>query len=215
MRNVRDPLLFQRELLAASRALGLVPRLVSAHPEQWRLGPLSLHVDRARGTCELRYARAKVISRIPLRGASVMRAWRRARKLLMSSSQPPDELLPRLLRVYARMAKPGERVQLRELVRRLRLSRAQAAFDLARLRHERRLQFGGWRIDLGVATGIVDPKRVVWIEDEFGSGHYYQYFRMLGGRDERADTAPGAQDSQPDGRKRETAGARRHARQRR
>src|SRR5262249_44548302 len=150
-----------------------------------------------------------VVSRIPLRAASILNAWHRARSLLIHGSLAPDTLLPVLAGIYGRLLHrggkpPGDRVPLRELVARLRrsrrgYSRAQVAFDLARLRCERRLHHGIWRIDIGIATGLdaADPKRVVWIEDQWGSGHYYLYFRMLPqrGSNERADPAAGAQDS--------------------
>ena len=227
MLTVVDPLRFQLELVTHARKRGLIPRLVSAQPEQWRMGPLTLHVDRRRKRAELRYARAQVVSQIPLRGSSVLSAWQRARTTLLRGSLAPDALLPRLGRIYHRMlaqsGRPaGDRVPLGELVTRLRrsvrgYSRAQVAFDLMRLRHERRLRIDGLRIDLSVATGMAvsDPRRVVWIEDEWGSGQYYLYFRIVGESNVRADAESGPKDPQSDGRKREAARSGRHPHQRR
>jgi hypothetical protein len=60
-------------------------------------------------------------------------------------------------------------------------SRAQFAWDIARLRRERRLQHGGQRVLLDVATGAetTQRRRVVWIEDESGAGQYYGSFRLV------------------------------------
>jgi len=63
-----------------------------------------------------------------------------------------------------------------------RYPRAQLAWDLARLRRERRLVSAGrLRIDLGVATGFATARKrsVLWVEDESGAGQYYQTFRMI------------------------------------
>src|SRR5262245_13787421 len=125
MLTVVDPLRFQLELVAHARKRGLLPRLVSAQPEQWRMGPFTLHVDRRRKRAELRYARAAVVSQIPLRASSVLAAWQRARTTLLRDSLAPDELLPRLGRIYHRMLAqagkpPGDRVAFSELVARLR-----------------------------------------------------------------------------------------------
>src|SRR5262249_62051516 len=126
--TVVDPLRFRRQLLDAASKRGIVTRLVSAQPEQWRMGPLTLHIDHRRTCAELRYARAPVVSRIPLRAASILNAWHRARSLLIHGSLAPDTLLPVLAGIYGRLLHrggkpPGDRVPLRELVARLRRSR--------------------------------------------------------------------------------------------
>ena len=60
-------------------------------------------------------------------------------------------------------------------------TRAQFAFDLARLKSERRLVVDAQRVDLGVATGLATQKKrsVFWIEDERGAGQYFATFRLL------------------------------------
>src|SRR5262245_8447919 len=55
---------FTRELVAAAREMRLVPRLISDRPEQWRLGPLTLHVDRRLDAAELRFARTPVATEL-------------------------------------------------------------------------------------------------------------------------------------------------------
>jgi hypothetical protein len=147
------------------------------------------------GPAQLRYARLAVARAAP-EPAAVMAGWRRALGALASRSLAPDELLPLLGESYgALLAKDGrpagDRVDLvavRDEVGRRRRghTRAQFAWDIARLRRERRLVLEGRRIDLGVATAgaTMRPSRVVWIEDESGSGQYYLHFRMV---EERRD----------------------------
>jgi hypothetical protein len=114
-------------------------------------------------------------------------AWRRALARLEARSMSPDELLPKLAAAYAavlgrRGARPGDRAALVELRAELAgHTRAQFAWDLARLRRERRLVIAGRRIDLGVATGHATSRRsrVVWIEDDGGGGAFYESFRLM------------------------------------
>jgi hypothetical protein len=60
-------------------------------------------------------------------------------------------------------------------------TRAQFAWDMARLRRERRLVVDGCRVEIGVATGHATARRsrVVWIEDDGGGGAYYESLRMI------------------------------------
>jgi hypothetical protein len=60
-------------------------------------------------------------------------------------------------------------------------TRAQFAWDVARLRRERRLIIGDRRLDLGVATGhaAAHRSRVVWIENDGGGGSYFASFRLI------------------------------------
>jgi len=80
-----------------------------------------------------------------------------------------------------RGARPGDRVPLVELREQIAGTRAQFAWDLARLRRERRLVIAGRRLDLGVATGhaAAHRSRVVWIENDGGGGSYFQSFRLI------------------------------------
>ncbi len=179
---------FGKELrrAATEAAPGLVPRLVAEQPQEWRIGSLTIVV--ARGTAQLRYAR-QPIGRATAEADAVVAAWRRALITLTARSLDPDRFLPLLGAAYLAALgtrAPGERVELTalraEIARLVRgHTRAQFAWDLARLQRERRLSLGGARIDLGVATGNAasHASRVVWVEDESGSGHYYQYFRTL------------------------------------
>src|SRR5262249_6041656 len=106
---------------------------------------------------------------------------------LRARSRPPDVLLPELAAAYERTlarrgARPGDRVPLVEVRAELDgYTRAQFAWDLARLRRERRLVVDGRRVEIGVATGHAPARRsqVVWIEDDGGGGVWYESFRMV------------------------------------
>jgi len=169
--------------------IAIAPRLIAAGPPpEWRLGELTVVIGAVRA--ELRYAREPVGSSRPAPEA-IVGAVHRARARLAARSRGPDELLPALAAAYAavlarRGARPGDRVSLVELRDELRdelagTTRAQFAWDLARLRRERRLVVDGRRIDLGVATGHATARRsrVVWIENDGGGGSYFQSFRLI------------------------------------
>src|SRR5262245_14646106 len=162
----------------------IVPRLVSERPQEWRLGALTVVVGRDRA--RLRYAREPV-GFAPPRASEIAGAWRRALDRLHARSTAPDDLLPKLAAAYTeiltrRRGRPDDRVPLVELRAALRgYTRAQFAWDLARLRRERRLATGDRRVDLGVATGHATSRRsrVVWIEDDGGGGAFYESFRLI------------------------------------
>jgi hypothetical protein len=174
-----------RKKLGRSVAGPDVPRLITggARP-QWRVGELTVVVGPSRA--ELRYAREPVGFARPDPEA-IVEAVRRARGRLEARSQGPDELLPALAAAYAvalgqRGARPGDRVPLVELRDQLTgYTRAQFAWDLARLRRERRLAIDGCRLDLGVASGhaTAHRSRVVWIENDGGGGTYFASFRLI------------------------------------
>jgi len=134
---------------------------------------------------ELRYAREPVGSSPPAPEA-IAAAVERARQRLAARSRGPDDLLPALAAAYAAVlrrcgGRSGDRVPLVELRDELGGTHAQFAWDLARLRRERRLVVGGHRIDLGVATGHAAARRsqVVWIESDGGGGSFFQSFRLI------------------------------------
>ena len=159
-------------------------RLLTTTPRpEWRLGELTVVVGPKRA--ELRYAREPVGFSRPTPEA-ITEAVVRAQDRLGARSRAPDELLPALAGAYdvvlaRRGARPGDRVPLVDVRDQLSGTRAQFAWDLARLRRERRLVVGGRRLDLGVATGhaAAHPSRVVWIENEGGGGSYFQSFRLI------------------------------------
>jgi hypothetical protein len=174
-----------KALLRPVAGADVVPRLIaSGPPPEWRFGELTVVIGSKRA--ELRYAREPVGSSRPTPDA-IVQAVRRAGDRLAARSREPDELLPALAAAYAVVlgrhgARPGDRVPLVELRDELAgYTRAQFAWDVARLRRERRLVVGGRRIDLGVAAGHSTGRRsrVVWIENDGGGGSYFQSFRLI------------------------------------
>lgn len=173
-----------KNLPRAIAGLDAVPRLIApGPPPEWRIGELTCVIGAERA--DLRYAREPVGSSRPAPDA-IVQAVQRARDRLAARSRAPDQLLPALATAYAAVlgrhgARPGDRVPLVELREELGGTRAQFAWDLARLRRERRLVVGGRRIDLGVAAGhaAAHRSRVVWIEHDGGGGSYFQSFRLI------------------------------------
>lgn len=171
--------------MGALAGTDIVPRLVAEVPEpEWRLGPLTVVVGSKRA--RLRYAREPV-GTAATNGTAIAAAWSKTLERLRSRSLGPDELLPKLAAAYAtvlarRGGRSGDRAPLVDVRAALAgYTRAQFAWDVARLRRERRLVVDGQRIDIGVATGHASARRsrVVWIEDDAGSGAYYESFRMI------------------------------------
>jgi hypothetical protein len=174
-----------RELMRSLAGTDVVPRLISDQPRpEWRLGALTVVIGAQRA--ELRYARESVGWAKPHAGP-IVEAMQRALKRLETRSTPPELLLPVLVTTYERIraavgARDGERVRLVEIREALPgTTRAQFAWDLARLQRERRLAFDHHRVDLGIATGHAATRRshVVWLESERGSGAYYETFRLI------------------------------------
>ncbi len=159
----------------------MVPRLVAEAPEEWRLGRLTVLVDRARGAARVRFARVPV-ARAGLDAGEVVAACRRALARFQAESLAPDQLAAALVAAY-----PGGAVPLLDLVPRVgraagrrRYSRAQFVWDVARMRSERGLVLPqGRRIAVDVATGAGAPAGSLWIEDESGTGQYYRTLRLL------------------------------------
>lgn len=191
---------FSAQLREALVEFGVAPRRVREDPEEWRLGPMTLALDRARDRATLRYARQPVAVGVACDADAVARAYRRVAARLQAGSLAPDELFAALERAYAarleeRGAAAGARVSLVELAAALAAARkgytrAQLAFDLVRLVREGGAARGGRRLDLGIATGAATSKksRVLWIEDQAGSGHYYETLRFV--PDRRVGGAP-------------------------
>jgi hypothetical protein len=189
---VRSSARFPAELRRLAAAYRVAPRLVADSPEEWRLGPATVAVDRRRGTAQIRYAR-EPLARARCEAEDVLAGWRRVLDKLERDSLAPDALLPALDAAYAdclarARAVPGARVALADMIAavgraagRRTYSRAQFAWDIARLRRERRLQHDGRRVFLDVATGATPTarRRAVWIEDESGAGQYYESFRLV------------------------------------
>lgn len=177
---------FGRQLVGALAGSDIVPRLIAERPQpEWRLGPLTVVVGKERA--RLLYAREPVAA-ARADADEIAAAWRRALDKLSARSRPPGELLPLLADAYgralARRAAAGDgRVPLVDVRAALAgYTRAQFAWDLARLVRERRLVVDGRRVEIGVATGHATARRsrVVWLEpDAAGGGAWYETFRLV------------------------------------
>ena len=174
-----------RELLGALAGSDVVPRLVAERPRQeWRLGVITVVVGDERA--QLRYAR-EAVGTTRANASDIATGWRKALERLSARSRAPDELLPLLAAAYRKLigksaARPDARVPLVDVRAELAgYTRAQFAWDVARLRRERRLVVDGCRVEIGVATGHATARRsrVVWIEDDGGGGAWYESFRMI------------------------------------
>jgi hypothetical protein len=175
-----------RQLVGALAGSDVVPRLIAELPEpEWRLGPLTVVVGKEQA--RLRYAR-EAVGTARANAEDIAAAWRRTLARLSARSHAPDELLPLLAAAYERTlarrgARPAEREPLVDVRAALAgYTRAQFAWDLARLQRERRLVVDGRRVEIGVATGhaTAQRSRVVWIErDDGGGGAWYESFRMI------------------------------------
>src|SRR5262245_24054243 len=205
---------------------GIVPRLVAEYPRpEWRVGALTVVVG-SRGA-ELRYARERV-GLAKAEAADIVAAMRRVRARLDEHSLAPDVLLPKLAAAYqavlARRGAPaGERVSLVEIRAELATTRAQFAWDIARLARDKRLKVGGCRIDFGIATGSqLGRSRTVWLENDAGGGAFFATLRLTpeASHDQTTETTQRprskarAPDPGADGRERKTAGARNLTRER-
>ena len=179
-----DVLRFAADLRDAAAEVGLRPRLLAEQPEEWRLGLVTVVVDRQRGTAQVRYARTPV-GRARCEAAQVIAACRRAVERLGKESLAPDRFAALLAAGYAALAgQRGAPVPLLSLwpevgraAGRKAYPRAQFAWDIARLRREQGLVLPEGRISVDVATGT--PGRALWIEDEAGTGQYYRTLRLV------------------------------------
>ena len=181
---------FAAELRRAAAASGVVPRLVAEQPEEWRLGRLTVVIDHGRGTAQVRYAR-NAVARSPSAPGELVASCDRALAKLAAGSLEPERFGPAAAAAYAAMLAragqlPGHRVDIVDLwpeiaraAGRDRYSRAQLAWDLARLRAERGLVLPEGRIVLDVATGRAAASRRIWVEDASGAGQYYRSFRLV------------------------------------
>jgi hypothetical protein len=158
-----------------------VPRLIADLPEEWRLGRLTVLVDRRRGSAQIRFAR-QVVAKCAVDADAVVDGCRRALTRLQAESLEPEAFAAALVAAHG-----GGAALLVDLVPRVgsaagrrRYSRAQFVWDLARLRSEHGLALPqGRRIAVDVATGAGAPARAIWIEDESGTGQYYRALRLL------------------------------------
>lgn len=192
-RTLRDRL--GRELGAACASRNWTMRVVSREdPIELRIAGLSLVVDSQRGRAEIRFAR-ETIAAVAAESAAIVKGIETVRARL-DGAFDPAEFFDRCKVAWSacRVALGApERVEILDFLSYLAIgmqkpkfrhdpvksnyadySRAQFAYDLWRLRRAGALVRGGFRLNLGVATGTTasQKKRVVYVEDEDGNGEY-------------------------------------------
>lgn len=196
-RELRRELL--RRLAEACRRRGLtVTRQAGTDEVELRLPPLSLVLDFPRGKGVFRFAR-EPLAETPLEVERILKTYDRTVAALGGKGPFDPAAFFQTLREAYRLAlfrqggREGDRVELAEFLPFLALlrqprpfrrrldrksyrpyTRAHFAYDLLRLRRAGGFVQGGWRLNLGVATGnsAYRKDRVVWCEDEHGRGEY-------------------------------------------
>lgn len=194
-RRIREGL--ARELKAACDARGLTFRVIQRDdPVELRLPPFGVTIDREQGRAVLKFARLPLVTcaadareivqardraLAELGGAfepaaffdACLRAWLAARAVASDLSQERVEILDFLPYLALQFQRSAFRVE--PTRRNYRdYSRVRFAWDVLQLRRAGMLTHGGWRLNLGVATGATASKknRVIWFEDEDGEGEY-------------------------------------------
>ncbi|MEQ8764083.1 MAG: hypothetical protein RL885_09155 [Planctomycetota bacterium] len=185
-----------RKLKAACDEAGLSLRVISReHPIEVRIPPFAVKIDFEKGRADFLFAR------LPLDKSAAQpkdilvehtrllksmnsgfiaehffekchRAWRAARAALGDGSERVEilDFLP-----YLAVELQSDKFRLEPSVKNFEeYSRVQFAWDVLRLRREKKLTQNGIRLNLGVATGSTasQKKRVIYFEDEEGNGEY-------------------------------------------
>lgn len=162
-------------------------------PVKLRIAPFAVEIDFQAGKASLQFAQ-KIISAARVDAADIL-AKREEIMKHWDTGFDPGQFHERCRRAW-RAAKAAEeqvedRVEILKFLPHLALQmqsekfaiepesksfqgygRARFAYDIMKLRRDRKLDHGGWRLNLGVATGGSgqDNKRAVYFEDEHGVG---------------------------------------------
>jgi hypothetical protein len=188
------------ELRAACEDAGVELMLLGRDPLELRLPPVSVVVDLAAGGAELRFAGLEV-GRTAAEAGAILAARARAVSSLEGSDWDPSAFLVCLRQAWLRASRGAEAwVELTDVLPEVALLRqgrrfrrdpttrhfepypaVRFAYDLWRLRRDRVLATGGWRLSLGPATGgsTRDRGRVLLLEDARGQGQYHLTLRFV------------------------------------
>ena len=186
-----------KDLLAACQTQGLELRVLRREePVEVRIAPFAVVIDREKGKAELRFARleleecaADAAAIVETHGRvlaelrrdfeagrffdACLKAWRAACGAGCAGASERVEILEFLPYLALQLQSKAFRVEPNE--RNFRgYSRVRFAYDVQRLRREGGLSRDGWRMNLGVATGITASKknRTIFFEDEHGDGEF-------------------------------------------
>lgn len=186
------------DLKAACQGVGLTMRVVDKEgPIRLRIPPFGVVVDRDKGKARIEFGQ-EPLEEASAEADAIVAAHQRALRA-MGTFDAAGFFTAALRAWQAAVALghggAGDRVEIATVLPYLALemqsqrfrkspsrssftdySRAHFAYDVMRLREERALSQGGWRLNLGVATGTSasanKKSRVVWIEDANGDGEY-------------------------------------------
>ncbi len=187
-----------RRLCAES---GVEILVLSKDPLELRLVPLSVSLDLARNRAELAFAN-QILLRCEAQAPAIMEARLAALQTLEGRDWNPGAYLELLLETWMtlRKQKGEDWVELVEILPALVMAlqtkrfkrdpsarnftpypRVRFAWDLWRLRRDRALATGSWRLSLGPATGGTtrNKSRVLWLEDSRGQGQYHLTMRFI------------------------------------
>lgn len=199
------PLRFAHQLKELASSYGIDCQTLGNNPPTLRLEPLTVELDFRKGEASFSYARIGLGS-CPLEESQVLKEHARQMAGLETSDFLPEDYLARVFEAYRRCLaqhglRPGDRVDLVDLLPELTFllqsdkfrkdptresfrpySKARFAFDLARLRRSRQLEYQGHRLSLGTATlGSTRSKDRVLFLEEAGQGQYYLSIAFQGG----------------------------------
>ena len=185
------------ELISAAQSRGIACSVLTSHPLELSLTPLTVVVDFAANIAELKYARLS-LEKVAATPDEIIKAHKKSVERLKSGFAPErfSDVLRETYRTVCqqRGVSYGDRVDLVALLAPLALAlqpnrflsdpvaahyrsygRVRFAWDLARLRQEGLLARGGHRLSLGSATGNTTKRKtdVLYIEDTMGKGQYY------------------------------------------
>jgi hypothetical protein len=186
-----------KELRAACEARGLTLRVVSREePVEVRIPPFAVSIDRERGLAELRFARLPLLS-CPAKAEEILATHQRCLAELEAGLEPREFFLACQRAWAAARAAAGpqtsERVEFNQFLPYLAVqmqskafaidpladhyrtySRVRFAYDILRLQRAGLMSLGGWRLNLGVATGTTasTKNRALFIENPHGEGEF-------------------------------------------
>lgn len=194
-RRVREHLAPQLQEACSSH--GLTFRVVRREePVEIRLPPFGVIIDREKGRAQIQFAKltletcaADATEIIDARKRALdrlnadfdarrffeacRRAWLAARGASEGATGDRIEIVDFLPYLALQFQRPAFHVEPSGANYR-GYSRARFAWDVLQLRRKGNLSQGGWRFNLGVATGTTATKksRVIWFEDEDGEGEF-------------------------------------------
>lgn len=186
------------ELKEACQGAGLLMRIDSKEePVRLRIPPFAVVIDRAKGEAGIEFAQLEVGSCAADAGAilrahgdalagmgafesetffgACLRAWRAAVATGAGGESGRVEISAFLPYLAMEMQPDAFRKDPSPL-KFVAYPKVRFAFDVMRLQEARGFSQGGWRMNLGVATGITasskNKSRVLWVENALGEGEY-------------------------------------------